>query len=91
MAGKPRCYLDTSPIPRMHLHWWCQCNCRLSQLLFAAAMEDRAAGGEARLPSLVVCPSTLVLHWAHEVHKFAGAAIRTIAYHGNPGVSPASF
>lgn len=54
-------------------------------------MEDRAAGREERLPSLVVCPSTLVLHWEHEVHKFAGAAIRTIAYHGNPGVRPASF
>ena len=54
-------------------------------------MEDRAAAGEAPLPSLVVCPPTLVLHWAHEVRKFAGAAIRTVAYHGNISVSPASF
>ena len=52
-------------------------------------MEERAAAGEARLPSLVVCPQTLVLHWAHEVHKFAGAAVRVVPYHGSPAVSAA--
>lgn len=53
----------------------------------AAALEERAAAGEQRLPCLVVCPQTLVLHWAHEVHKFAADAIRTVAYHGSPTVS----
>jgi len=34
---------------------------------------------------LVVCPSTLVQHWAHEVNKFIDeSAIRTAAYGGNP-------
>ena len=51
------------------------------------AVEERRAEGAAHLPSLVVCPSTLVLHWAHEVAKFAAeGALRTLAYQGAPQV-----
>lgn len=50
------------------------------------AQEERAAANEVALPSLVVCPQTLVLHWAHEVHKFAGNAIKTLPYQGSPAV-----
>ena len=51
------------------------------------AVEERRAEGAAHLPSLVVCPSTLVLHWAHEVAKFvAEGAISTLAYQGAPQV-----
>lgn len=53
----------------------------------AVAVEERRASGAAQLPSLVVCPSTLVLHWAHEVAKFvAKGALRTVAYQGAPQV-----
>ena len=51
------------------------------------AVEERRAEGAAHLPSLVVCPSTLVLHWAHEVAKFvAEGALHTLAYQGAPQV-----
>jgi TATA-binding protein-associated factor len=53
------------------------------------AVEERRAAAAAHLPSLVVCPSTLVLHWAHEVAKFvADGALRTLAYQGAPQVRP---
>jgi TATA-binding protein-associated factor len=52
-------------------------------------VEERRAATAAHLPSLVVCPSTLVLHWAHEVAKFvADGALRTLAYQGAPQVRP---
>lgn len=36
------------------------------------------------LPSLVVCPSTLVGHWANEVHKFCDKSITTLQIKGPP-------
>lgn len=37
------------------------------------------------LPSLVVCPSTLVPHWPFEIGKFVGPdVLRPLAYHGTP-------
>lgn len=30
------------------------------------------------LPSMVVCPPTLVGHWAHEVEKFVGSQMKTV-------------
>ncbi len=37
------------------------------------------------LPSLVVCPSTLVAHWPFEISKFvAPDVLRPLAYHGTP-------
>jgi len=49
----------------------------------ASHAEQRAAGAPPR-PSLVVCPPTLVGHWAHEVDKFVGASLRALAYEGPP-------
>ncbi len=42
-------------------------------------------GGGALLPCLVVCPSTLVQHWVHEIHRFLDRAVmRPVAILGNP-------
>lgn len=34
------------------------------------------------LPSLIVCPPTLVGHWYHEVKKYAGETLKPLAYVG---------
>ncbi len=36
------------------------------------------------LPTLVVCPPTLVAHWAYEVNKFC-AYLKVAQYSGTPG------
>lgn len=36
------------------------------------------------LPSMIVCPPTLIGHWANEVNKFCGAEVSTLQYKGNP-------
>jgi TATA-binding protein-associated factor len=39
--------------------------------------------GPAARQSLVVCPQTLVPHWAHEIEKFVGAdVLSTFVYQG---------
>ncbi|WIA33345.1 hypothetical protein OEZ86_006482 [Tetradesmus obliquus] len=49
----------------------------------AAAAGSKAAAG--LLPSLVVCPSTLVGHWAHEINKYVDEAVlRPLAICGTP-------
>ncbi|MEW5306068.1 MAG: hypothetical protein WDW36_008565 [Sanguina aurantia] len=55
-----------------------------SAIIGAAAMEQCGLDGtQPALPSLVVCPSTLVAHWAHEVSKFVDpAALRPLQYAG---------
>ena len=51
----------------------------------AAHVEARAQGLPHR-PSLVVCPSTLVPHWPHEMARFvSSAALTTVQYEGLPG------
>lgn len=48
-----------------------------------AQAENEAA---RTLPSLIVCPSTLVAHWVSETRKFiAGTVLRPVAYVGTPG------
>ncbi|KAL4458077.1 hypothetical protein ABPG75_012942 [Micractinium tetrahymenae] len=43
------------------------------------------APADRPLPSLVVCPSTLVQHWPFEIAKFVGPEVlRPLAYHGAP-------
>ena len=47
-----------------------------------AQAENEAA---RTLPSLIVCPSTLVAHWVSETRKFiAGTVLRPVAYVGTP-------
>ncbi len=54
---------------------------------FAAAVEERRAGRQAHLPSLVVCPSSLVGHWEHEVSKFVRTgSLQPLAYMGQAAV-----
>eukprot|EP01127_Copromyxa_protea_P005411 TRINITY_DN15340_c0_g1_i1.p1 TRINITY_DN15340_c0_g1~~TRINITY_DN15340_c0_g1_i1.p1 ORF type:complete len:1800 (+),score=296.36 TRINITY_DN15340_c0_g1_i1:48-5447(+) len=36
------------------------------------------------LPSLVICPSTLVSHWEAEIEKFCQDRVKTLRYVGNP-------
>lgn len=57
----------------------------LSSVLFAAAIADQEASTQPQRPSLIVCPSTLVPHWAYEISKFvAPGLIRPLQYQGTP-------
>lgn len=54
-------------------------------------VEARAAGGK-EVTSLIVCPPTLVGHWAHEIAKFVSSTIlRPLAVQGPPQVSGNAF
>ena len=55
-----------------------------------APSADVAPGGSgatvAIRPCLVVCPSTLVAHWAHEVGRYISKdVLRPLQYQGTPG------
>lgn len=51
-------------------------------------VEQRAASG-CEAASLIVCPPTLVGHWAHEIAKFVAPTIlRPLALQGPPQVRP---
>ena len=51
----------------------------------AAAIADQQACDRPQNPSLIVCPSTLVPHWAYEIGKFvAPGLIRPLQYQGTP-------
>jgi len=55
----------------------------------ASAQERRQAAPPQqpppRLPSLVVCPVTLVGHWAHEIEKYVDpSALRPLQITGGP-------
>ncbi|KAF6253887.1 SNF2 family N-terminal domain-containing protein [Scenedesmus sp. NREL 46B-D3] len=50
----------------------------------AVAGSEPAAAAQL-LPSLVVCPSTLVGHWAHEINKYVDdSVLRPLAISGTP-------
>jgi hypothetical protein len=51
-----------------------------------AAAAHAASGDQRRrpLPSLVVCPATLVAHWPHEAERWVGPALRVLQYQGTP-------
>lgn len=50
-------------------------------ILAASHVEHTAAGTQR--PSLVVCPTTLVSHWAHEINKFLPRdMLHVLEYHG---------
>jgi TATA-binding protein-associated factor len=57
----------------------------------AADVAERRAAGVAHAPSLVVCPPTLVGHWAEEVAKYLppSHALRVVCYAGAPGARAA--
>lgn len=74
---------------RRHCAWWGD-DCAILQTLtvIAAAMHAaKTSNDEGRrppqLPSLIVCPTTLVGHWLAEADKwFGGAGMRTVKYQG---------
>jgi TATA-binding protein-associated factor len=57
----------------------------------AADVAERIASGAPHAPSLVVCPPTLVGHWAEEVAKYLppSHALRVVCYAGPPGARAA--
>lgn len=57
-----------------------------STALLVSTKHERAAAGLPPLPSLVVCPPTLVGHWEHEVAKYLPAEypFRVVQYAGLP-------
>lgn len=69
--------------------------CSMAELK-AAALKAAASSGDglsadggsstaALLPSLVVCPSTLVDHWAHEINKYVDESVlKPLAISGTP-------
>ena len=52
----------------------------------ASDVAERLASGLPALPSLVVCPPTLVAHWAHETGRYLppDRVLRCVAYAGTP-------
>ena len=57
--------------------------------ILATSSQEQAAAGTA-LPSLVVCPTTLVGHWRAEAARYVGhEALPTLAYAGSPALRAA--
>ena len=51
----------------------------------AASIVDQKAAGLTPPPTLIVCPPTLVSHWAHEIGKFVEAdLLQPLQYQGSP-------
>jgi TATA-binding protein-associated factor len=44
-----------------------------STCILAATVVERKKSGLPFLPALVVCPPTLVGHWAHEINEYVAA------------------
>lgn len=53
----------------------------LQTLAFIRAEQALLNSGEARLPTLVVCPTSLVVNWSNEVRKFT-PELRVLMLHG---------
>ena len=52
----------------------------------AASVAEARAAGRPLQPSVIVCPSTLVGHWVHEISKFVGPdLLQPLQYQGTPG------
>jgi SNF2 family DNA or RNA helicase len=57
-----------------------------STLASPAVGRTTPAAAVAIRPCLVVCPSTLVAHWAHEVGRYISKdVLRPLQYQGTPG------
>ena len=53
--------------------------------MVAAAIVDQQAAGLTPPPTLIVCPPTLVSHWAHEIGKFVEEGLlQPLQYQGTP-------
>lgn len=53
--------------------------------LHAAAVMDQHRAGATPNPTLIVCPPTLVSHWAHEIGKFVEEGfLQPLQYQGSP-------
>ncbi|KAA6421342.1 MAG: hypothetical protein FRX49_08620 [Trebouxia sp. A1-2] len=53
--------------------------------IIAAAIVDQQAAGLRPPPTLIVCPPTLVSHWAHEIGKFVEEGLlQALQYQGSP-------
>ena len=53
--------------------------------MHAAAVMDQQRAGTVPPPTLIVCPPTLVSHWAHEIGKFVeGNFLQPLQYQGTP-------
>jgi len=53
--------------------------------VLAAAIVDQQAAGVNPPPTLIVCPPTLVSHWAHEIGKFVEEGLlQPLQYQGTP-------
>lgn len=51
----------------------------------AGAIVDQQAANMTPPPSLIVCPPTLVSHWAHEIGKFVEEGLlQPLQYQGSP-------
>eukprot|EP01132_Coremiostelium_polycephalum_P001343 gene1343-1696_t len=48
------------------------------------AFAERGTADVQPLPSLVVCPPSLVGHWFYEIKKFCDESMRPMTYMGNP-------
>lgn len=69
-ACKHQCSASSAS-PGLHLH--------------AAAVMDQHRAGMSPPPTLIVCPPTLVSHWAHEIGKFVeGGFLQPLQYQGTP-------
>ena len=56
-----------------------------STCILAATVVERKKLGLPFLPALVVCPPTLVGHWAHEINEYvAESVLKPLQYHGSP-------
>lgn len=56
-----------------------------STCILAATVVERRRAGLSFLPALVVCPPTLVGHWAHEINEYvAESTLKPLEYHGSP-------
>jgi TATA-binding protein-associated factor len=56
-----------------------------STCILAATVVERKKSGLPFLPALVVCPPTLVGHWAHEINEYvAPSVLKPLEYHGSP-------
>ena len=56
-----------------------------STCILAATTVERKKAGLKQLPHLVICPTTLVSHWAYEIGLYVDAdVLRPLEYQGSP-------